>query len=137
MSANRLGIIWNFKNVVYYLVTIFSGTIIQVSLFLIFATLSFYIMKSSNVRDLMYWQVRKFAGYPLSIFNRLTQLFLMFIVPFAFVNYFPAQYLLRNEDMEFYKDFFIYCSPFVAVFMMIISYLFWRVSIKKYSSTGN
>lgn len=137
ISANKLGVIWNLKNIIYYIITIISGTLIQVSLFLIFATLSFYILKSSNVRELMYWQIRKFAGYPLSIFNKITQIFLMCIVPFAFVNYFPAQYLLRNEDMTSYEDFLIYLSPIVALIMIALSYFFWRISIKKYSSTGN
>ena len=137
MSANKLGIVWNITNILYYLITIISGTLIQVSLFLIFATLSFYILKSTNVRDLLYWQVRKFAGYPLSIFNRITQFFLMFIIPFAFVNYFPAQYLLMNDDMSQFNHVFIYCSPLIALVMVLFSYVFWRKSIKHYSSTGN
>lgn len=137
VSANKIGIIWNFKNILYYIVTILSGTIIQVALFLIFATLSFYILKSDNVRDLMYWEIRKFAGYPISIFKKFTQIFMMTIVPFAFVNYFPAQYLLRNDDMKMYPKIMIYLSPFIAVFLLALSYIFWRESIKRYTSTGN
>ena len=94
-------------------------------------------MKSSNVRVLMYWQIRKFAGYPISIFKGAIQFFLMAIVPFAFVNFFPAEYLLRNSDMENYPTFFIYMSPLVAIVMTVISIWFWNVSLKHYSSSGN
>ena len=136
-TANKLGIVWNLKNILYYVITIISGTFIQISLFLIFASLSFYIMKSSNLRELLYWQVRKFAGYPISIFNTVTQIFLMGVIPFAFVNFFPAEYLLRNDDMNNYPTFFIYFSPLVAIIMSLISYAFWRISLRHYSSTGS
>ena len=137
VSANNLGIVWNATNIFYYVLTIISGTLIQVALFLIFATMSFYIMKSSNIRELLYWQVRKFAGYPISIFNNAIQIFLIIFVPFAFVNYFPAQFLIKNEDMGAYPSVFLYLSPVVGGIMLLVSYLFWKVSIKHYSSTGN
>lgn len=136
VCANRIGITWNLKTILYYLVVIISGTLIQVALFLFFATLSFYIVKSSNIRFLMYWQVRKFAGYPLSIFGTAARIFLMFIVPFAFVNYFPSQFLLRKADFAMFNPIWIYMSPVVALVWVLISYCFWRISIKRYTSTG-
>ena len=66
-SANKVGIVWNVKTIIYYCIAVLSGTLIQVSLFLFFATLSFYIVKSQNLREVFYWNVRKFAGYPISI----------------------------------------------------------------------
>lgn len=137
LSANRLGIVWSVANIAYYLIVIIAGTLIQVALFMIFATLSFYTIKSDNIRNVLYWDIRKFAGYPISIYKKGVQLLLMFLVPFAFVNYFPAQFLIRNEDMAFYPHFFIYLPPVVAVVMMVIAYLFWKTSLKHYNSTGS
>lgn len=137
VSAQNVGIEWSLVNILYYVITIISGTIIQVALFLFFATLSFYLVKSNSIRSILYWNLRKFAGYPISIFNRVIQGLLMFVVPFAFVNYFPAQYLIRNEDMKQFPEVFIYISPLVAVGMLLITYAFWRVSLKYYTSTGN
>lgn len=137
VSANKVGIVWDGKTILYYCIAVISGTLIQVSLFLFFATMSFYIVKSQNLREVFYWNVRKFAGYPISIFNRVIQFFLMAIVPFAFVNYFPAQYFLRNRDMQNFPSVFLYLSPLIAAIMVVICYFFWKFSIKRYASSGN
>ena len=137
VSANRVGVVWNFQNIMYYVITIIAGTMIQVALFMIFATLSFYTIKSDNIRNVLYWNLRKFAGYPISVFKYGVQLLLMFVVPFAFVNYFPAQYLIRNDDMSQYPYFFIYLSPVIAGVMIVLAYLFWKISLRHYNSTGS
>ena len=81
--------------------------------------------------------MRKFAGYPISIFHKAIQVFMIYIVPFAFVNYFPAQYLLRKEDMVLYPNVFMYLTPIVGVGTYLLAYLFWRYSLRHYKSTGN
>lgn len=99
--------------------------------------LSFYIMKSSNMREVFYWNMRKFAVYPISIFPKLIQYIMIYVIPFAFVNYFPAQYLLRKEDMAAYPEIFMYISPIVGVCLYLLAYLFWRYSLRHYVSSGN
>lgn len=81
--------------------------------------------------------MRKFAGYPISIFSKGIQFLMIYIVPFAFVNYFPAQFLLRKEDMTLYPQYFMYLTPFLGTGMYIIAYLFWRYSLRYYKSSGN
>ena len=85
----------------------------------------------------MYWNLRKFAGYPISIYNKFIQSILIFVVPFTFVNYFLAQFLLRKPDMSTYPEWFMYISPLVEIIPYIIAYFFWKFSMRYYKSTGN
>ena len=62
---------------------------------------------------------------------------MIYVVPFAFVNYFPAQYLLRKADMVQYTEIFMYLTPVVGVVMYLLAYGFWRFSVKYYKSSGN
>lgn len=137
VSANRVGIIWTPYTIGYYMLTVLGGVLIQAAVFLFFATLCFYIVKSDNLRELFYWNLRRFAGYPISIFHKYIQWLLMYIVPFAFVNYFPAQYLLKKQDMDAYPAVYMYLAPFVGIVMFTLVYLFWRFSVRYYKSTGN
>ncbi|MBP5175498.1 MAG: ABC-2 family transporter protein [Treponema sp.] len=50
---------------------------------------------------------------------------------------FPAQFLLRKDDMSCYPSFFMYITPLVGLVMYILAYLFWNFSIKYYKSSGN
>ncbi|MBD5468454.1 MAG: ABC transporter permease [Lachnospiraceae bacterium] len=137
ISAGRVGIHWDFVTILYYIGAIIGGILIQGGMFIIFSSLCFYFVETNSIRDIFYWNMRKFAGYPISIYHKLIQGILIYVVPFAFVNYFPAQYLLRKEDMADYPVIYIYIAPFVGIVVYAAAYLFWRVSVKRYYSTGN
>lgn len=62
---------------------------------------------------------------------------MIYIVPFAFVNYFPAQFLPRKEDMQQFPQVYLYLTPVVGLVMYLAAYLFWRFSIRYYKSSGN
>jgi ABC-2 type transport system permease protein len=137
LSAGRVSAVWNVQTVIYYLSAIIGGVLIQGAIFLLFASLNFYFMKTDNMMEIFDWNMRKFAGYPISIFHKLIQWLLMYVVPFAFVNYFPAQFLLRKADMANYPLIYMYISPFVGIVLYMLSYAFWRYSLRFYTSTGN
>lgn len=137
VTAKNVGITWDFKTVIYYIFSIIGGVLIQGAIFLFFASLNFFFVKTDNIKEVFYWNVRKFAGYPISIFNKAIQFILIYTIPFAFVNYFPCQYLLRKEDMALYPEIFMYLAPFVGVGLYLLAYAFWRFSVRFYKSTGN
>lgn len=137
LSVNQVGIDWDFGMVLYCLVSILGGVLIQGAIFLFIATLNIYLLETNSLKDLLYWNTRKFAGYPISIFHKAIQVCMVYIVPFAFVNYFPAQYFLRKSDMVLYPEYYLYLTPFVGLFMFFMAYGFWRYSLRHYTSSGN
>lgn len=136
-TANSVGIVWNLPTILYYICAIISGILIQGGIFIFFSSLSFFFVETNSLREIFYWNMRRFAGYPISIFNKVFQIIMIYIVPFAFVNYFPAQYLLRKEDMSNYPDIFMYIAPLIGLLIYGLAYIFWRFSVKHYKSTGN
>lgn len=136
-SAGRVGIQWDLVTILYYVGAIIGGVLIQGGMFIFFSALSFYFVETNSIREIFYWNMRKFAGYPISIYSKLIQGLMIYVVPFAFVNYFPAQYLLRKEDMANYNEMYMYIAPVVGVVIYIAAYGFWRISVKRYKSTGN
>lgn len=136
-SAGRVGIQWDLPTILYYICAIIGGVLMQGGMFIIFSALCFYFIETGSIREIFYWNMRKFAGYPISIYNKVIQTIMIYVVPFAFVNYFPAQYLLRKDDMVLYHDIYMYIAPLVGVLVYVIAYLFWRISVKRYTSTGN
>lgn len=137
ISAGKVGISWNIYNALYYIFTVAGGVLIQGAVFLFLATLNIYLLQTDSLKELIYWNMRKFAGYPISIFHKAIQFFMIYVMPFAFVNYFPAQYLLRKEDMHEYPEIFMYLTPAIGIAMYLLAYLFWQFSIRFYKSSGN
>lgn len=137
LTANRVGISWDAKTIIYYIFVVIGGVLIQGAVFLVFASLNFYLIKTDSLKEVLYWNLRRFAGYPISIFHKAIQALLIYIMPFAFVNYFPAQYLLRKKDMNLYPDVFMYIAPIIGIVLFVLAYCFWRISVRYYKSTGN
>lgn len=137
ISAGNVGIVWNVGTVVYYILAVIGGVLIQGAMFVFVAALNIYLLQTDSLVTLFYWDMRKFAGYPISIFHRAIRFCMIYVVPFAFVNYFPSQYLLRKKDMAGYPAIYLYLTPVVGVGMYLASYGFWRYSIRFYRSTGN
>ena len=136
-SAGKVGIEWNVSTILYYIGAIIGGVLIQGGIFIIFSALSFYFVETGSIREIFYWNMRKFAGYPISIYNKVIQTIMIYVVPFAFVNYFPAQYLLRKEDMALYPVEYMYIAPVIGAGIYLLAYAFWRISVRRYTSTGN
>lgn len=137
ISAGKAGIIWTPVNILYYILAVSGGVMIQGAIFLFIATLNIYLLETESLRELFYWNMRKFAGYPISIFHRAIQICMIYVVPFAFINYFPAQFLLRKADMAQYPEYFMYITPVVGIVLYLLAYAFWRFSLRFYTSSGN
>jgi ABC-2 type transport system permease protein len=136
-TATNVGIDWNLKNISYYIAALLGGAIIQASLFMVSSCFSFWAVKTINLRNLIFFNSRRFAGYPISFYPGFIQKMLIFVVPFAFVSYFPAQYFLRKPDLSMFWSGYLYLTPVVGIVMFLLVYRFWLFGLKHYSSTGN
>jgi ABC-2 type transport system permease protein len=61
---------------------------------------------------------------------------LIFAIPMAFVNYFPAHIFLDKPLAGGYPDFIKYLSPVVGVLLLSVTVLCSRIAIRHYKSTG-
>lgn len=136
-SAKKVGIMWSFTKILYAVLTISGGVLIQGAIFLLIASFSFHLIKTESVKNLFYHNARDLAKYPINIYPRILQVFLIYIVPFAFVNYYPSQYFLNKMSVNVYWEGFFYLTPIIGIAMYLLSYSFWRYSIQKYTSVGN
>ncbi len=136
-TSNSIGIEWNARNVSYYVFALVGGAIIQASLFMISSCFSFWAIRTTNLRNLIFFNSRRFAGYPISFYPAIIQKMLIFIVPFAFVSYFPALYFLQKPEMKMFWNGYLYFTPVVGIIMFGVVYVFWKIGVRNYSSSGN
>ncbi len=137
VSANNIGVVWDITRIIYFTAAIISGVLIQGAIFLFIASLSFFIIKVGNIRNVFYYDTRQFAGYPISIYPKFLQILMIYIVPFAFVNFFPVQFVLHKPDMSGFSNLYMYIAPFVGIVLYLLAYAFWHFSLKHYHSSGN
>lgn len=136
-TAYSVGIDWTLGNIIFYIAALLGGAVIQASIFMLSSSMSFWTIKTDNLRNLIFFNSRRIAGYPISFYPGIIQKLLIFVVPFAFVNYFPAQFFLKKEDMNQFWSGFLYLTPAVGILMFVLVYMIWKKGVKNYSSSGN
>jgi ABC-2 type transport system permease protein len=72
------------------------------------------------------------AQYPISIFKKSFIFIFTFIIPYAFVNYYPLLYVLGRVDNKLYAF-----SPLIVFLFLIPALLTFKLGMKKYTSTGS
>ena len=76
--------------------------------------------------------IREFVRYPLTIFPKGFQIIFTFIIPFGFVSFYPATYLLKKEEYNLPL-----ILPLVLVFFVVIGSFVWKKGVANYNGTGN
>lgn len=133
----KLEIAMNLYKIIFLFFTILSGGVIMGAIMLLTAAPAFWIVKSEAVMSLFFGSISNFINYPITIFNRVIQVVLTLVLPYAFINFFPAQFLLGKNDFSIFAPVFQFLSPVVAVILFTLAYRFWNYSINHYESTGS
>lgn len=120
----------------FLIISLVGGALIQGSIFLFSAVPSFWMVKSDALRRLL-WSGREFVKYPISVYGKSIQVILTLILPFAFINFYPAQFFLGKNDFLMFHPVFQYLTPVVGIGLFGLAYMFWLSGIKHYNSTGS
>jgi ABC-2 type transport system permease protein len=112
--------------------------LIDFSINLTIATASFWFIRIDSLRWVMMSLEQEFSRYPISIYQRGVRVALAFVVPFAFMNYFPATFLLhKSEDGLHLNPLVGLLTPVVGLAWFGAAYAFWRVGMNRYGGTGS
>jgi ABC-2 type transport system permease protein len=115
-----------------------GGALIDFGINLAIATASFWFTRIDSLRWVFMSLEQEFSRYPISIYQRGVRLVLAFVLPFAFMNYFPATYLLhKTEDGLHLNPGIGLLTPFVGALVFVVAYVFWRAGVDRYQGTGS
>lgn len=131
-GINIININWNFTKVMCLILTLFGGIVLFFSIFLFFATLTFWTIDNSAFLDIFIDGGRDILQYPANVFNKMLKQVLTYVIPFAFINYFPILYIIDKKSNILYAY-----SPIILICWFVISLIFWKIGVKNYSSTGS
>jgi len=133
----RLNIQFTLFSFGLFILFILGAVLIQAAAFLFVFVPSFWLIKNDALPRVFLWNLTDFIRYPISIYNRPIQILLTFIVPYAFISFYPSQYFLNKTDFLMFGSYIQYLSPLVGAVMFILGYMFWKYAINHYQSTGS
>ena len=126
----------NLKQILYLILLLISIVLIQSCIILLLAFTSFWIVKSNGFIDTAIYGLRNFTTYPIDIYPKLVRIVITFVIPYVFVSYIPASYLL-GKTQTIFPEWIVFCPPIVAFVLVVLSIIVWKKGIRCYTSTGN
>ena len=115
-----------------------GGALIDLAFNLLISTVAFWFVRVDALRWIVLQLEQEFTRYPISIYSRGVRLLLTFVVPFAFMNYFPARFFLHKAHEGAMLPAAVgLLTPAIGVVFLTLAYLFWRLGLNKYSGVGH
>lgn len=121
----------------FTIITVVSGSLIMFAFMLLSAAVALLTTKSGKLTDILTTANKEAATFPISIYPLAVRLFLTFILPVAFVTYYPALNLLGKDQFLGMPKSFQFGAPVAAVALLLCCHALWRIGMRHYHSTGS
>lgn len=124
--------------VVFVPLVVIGGALIDFAVNLLIATCAFWFVKVDALRWIAFQLEQEFTRYPISIYTKGVRLVLTFLLPYAFMNYFPATFFLdKSEDALHFPPQIGLLTPLIGLVCFAIAYAFWRAGLNRYEGVGH
>jgi ABC-2 type transport system permease protein len=134
--VGSLGIHWDAGRIGMLVVMVPAAIVIFSSVWVVGGCLAFWTVDGGEFTNAFTYGGNFLAQYPVDILSAWLRRFLAYIVPLAFVCYFPALYILDKPDPLGLPRVFEFLSPAVALVAACIAGFVWRFAVRHYRSAG-
>lgn len=114
------------------IIFLLTASLIMIALQNAAAATCFWMQNSFFVLDLSL-KFKDYAKYPITIFSPVFRFLFTFVIPIAFIAYYPSLVILRPDEIPILS----WLSPIMGCLFFFISYKIWMYGAKNYSGTGS
>jgi ABC-2 type transport system permease protein len=128
---------WDLEAVALVPVTLVSGCFIFGSVWVATSSISFWTVDSQEVANAFTYGGSLATSYPIDVLAGWMRRLLTFLVPLAFVAYFPASRLLDRPQPAGLPNLVAWATPGVALASVLAARAIWRAAVRHHRSTGS
>jgi ABC-2 type transport system permease protein len=133
-ASAGLGFHWSVAQLAFLGLTITVSVVIMASIDLAaHCTLFWSPSNGARIPYIIEYLV-EFAKFPITLYDQVIRAVITWVVPFAFVSYYPAVVLLGKVDPG---SRIVYLSPLMGVLVASIAAWIWKQGLNQYQSAGN
>lgn len=136
LAYQNLNLQWTESKWLFFGAAVIAGTLIETTLVLMVACLSFWTGRSRRASQLLIRLNVMVQFYPVDIFGYVFRIIVTGLIPVAFMNYYPTLMLLDKLDPRSPWAWLGYMSPVVAIILVLITSGVWHMALRRYSSSG-
>ncbi|HET9255478.1 MAG TPA: ABC-2 family transporter protein [Pseudonocardiaceae bacterium] len=130
-------ITWTPLRVAILLITPLTGVALLGAVWVAATATTFWLVEGQELPNAVTYGSGMFTSYPVSVFSGWLLRLMAFVVPGAFVAYYPALAILGKPDPLGLPPVLRYSAPLVAVLAAGVAALVWRAGLRHYVGTGS
>lgn len=125
-------IVWTADKIAVLIFMIIGGTLLFGMIFILHAAMCFFTIEGIEWMNVFTYGAREYGSYPLDVYGKTVLRFCTFVIPYAFIQYYPMTYLLGRT-----QNVFCGLLPLAAAWFAIPCLALWNYGVRKYKSTGS
>lgn len=131
VAWSRLGIPASFGNLAGYMILVINGVVVSYAIIMCIALLAFWVVNAQSILDIVvaFWD---FNTMPMGIYGKWMKRVGIYIIPIFVISNFPCLFLLRQMSISY-----AVWSIIIPILSLIALRLFWKVSVRNYSSASS
>lgn len=133
-ASAALHLVWDPMRAAYLLAVLASSVVMIGALNLATNCIAFWEPSSSGTFPFLAQNILEMAKFPLTLYGRFVQLLLTWVLPFAFVSYYPGLVLLGKSSA---LPALGILAPFAGPVVAAVAALVWRRGLMRYQGAGH
>lgn len=132
-GLSMTGTHWGLWQIFWFVIFVLSGGAIAVCIKFLISCVTFWTTKASALSQVFIQIYLLTQKYPVTIFGPAFRVLVTGLVPVAYLNFYPAVYLLGKPDAP---PWVCMMAPVIAMVLAGIAALVWRSGLRRYNSSG-
>ncbi len=128
---------WTPLRVAILLITPLTGLVLLCAIWVAASAATFWLVEGDELPNAVTYGSGMFTSYPVSVFSGWLLRLMAFVIPGAFVAYYPALAILGKPDPLGLPPALQYSAPLMAVLAAGAAALAWRAGVRHYVGTGS
>lgn len=137
VAATMVDVDWAAANIAYLVLALVGGAMVEGAMQLVISGFSFRLLSTRSLRYGLDTLLTTFGSYPLKIFPGVARFGFTFLLPLAFLAYFPTSVLLGRTGELGVPPLVAELAPVVGLVLLVAAYRFWRYQSRHYTSSGH
>jgi ABC-2 type transport system permease protein len=137
VANQAVSISWTPVALLYLLLAIIGGALIEGSVRILIGSLTFRTLSSQSLLFLTDSVFSSYASFPMTIFGTVAQYVFTFILPIAFVAFLPTTVLLDKTGDLAVNPVFAYAAPLIGLGWAIVAARVFNRELSQYQSAGH
>jgi ABC-2 type transport system permease protein len=135
-AISKISYQMTFLSYIYLAAAIVGGVLIQSGAMILLGSLSFWTLRAQSLANILYYDLRSFIHYPISIFPQYIRLMLTYVLPWAIINYYPSLIILHKVQTSSELATGL-LSPLIGACFFALSIFVFNMGLRRYSGSGS